>query len=240
MKKKTLLPLALLAIVVSMIISSYTQGGEPATPGKPAEITIDPGKTALLLLHWQNDLVKPEGKVSGPLPGQLAAARTIEHTQAVLKASREKKMLIIYVAASQRPGYPEFPEKPGPLAAAMVKAQAFLRGTWGAEIIDDLKPLKDEIVVTNYSPSGFTYTELDLLLRNRGITGVVLTGLVTNWVVETTGRDALSRGYFVYTLADCCNSWSEESHKWSLTNILPMLGAVSDSKSYVEALEKAK
>jgi nicotinamidase-related amidase len=100
--------------------------------------------------------------------------------------------------------------------------------------------LKDEVVVLNYSPNGFGYTELDLILRNHSITDVVLTGLVTNWVIETTARDAFCKGYFVYTLADCCNSWSDEAHNWSLTNILPMLGAVSDSKSYIKALGKTK
>jgi nicotinamidase-related amidase len=59
-------------------------------------------------------------------------------------------------------------------------------------------------------------------------------------VVESTARDAFNRGYFVYTLGDCCNGSSEEAHNYSLTNILPMLGAVIDSQAYIRGLEKAK
>jgi nicotinamidase-related amidase len=207
---------------------------------KVSEIVIDPTRTALLLLHWQNELVKSEGKLYGPLSKLLHAAHTIEHTVAVLKASRRKKMLIIYINVSHRPGYPEISKRPAPLAAGLIETQAFLRGTWGTEIIDELIPLKDEIVVFNHSTSAFIYTELDLLLRNRGITDVVLTGLATNWVVESTARDAFNRGYFVYTLGDCCNGSSEEAHRYSMANILPMLGVVIDSKAYIRGLEKAE
>jgi len=207
---------------------------------KILEIAIDPTRTALLLLHWQNELVKPEGKLYGPLSKLLHAAHTVEHTMAVLKASRKRKMLITYINVSHRPGYPEISKRPAPLAAGLIKTQAFLRGTWGTEIIDELTPLKDEIVIFNHSTSAFIYTELDLLLRNHGITDVVLTGLATNWVVESTARDAFNRGYSVYTLGDCCYGSSEEAHNYSLANILPMLGVVIDSKAYIRGLEKAR
>lgn len=205
-----------------------------------SEIAIDPNRTALLLLHWQNELVKPGGKLYGPLSKLLHDTYTIEHNMAVLEASRKKRVLVIYVNVSHRPGYPEISQRPAPLAAGLIKTQAFLRGTWGTEVIDELKPLEDEIVIFNHSTSAFIYTELDLLLRNRSITDVVLTGLATNWVVESTARDAFNRGYFVYTLGDCCHGSSEEAHIYSLGNVLPMLGVVIDSKAYIRGLEKAK
>jgi biuret amidohydrolase len=201
-----------------------------------AKVTIDPGRTALLLLHWQNEIVKPEGVLSVPLSGILSARGTVEHMQAVLHASRNRGIFVVYVNVGHRPGYPEIAGNAAPLAASLVNTQAFIRGTWGAEVIEELKPLKEEIEIVNFSTSGFAYTELDLLLRNRGITDVVLTGLATNWVVESTARDAFNRGYFVHTLSDCCSSPSEEAHAYCLKNTLPMLGAVCDSKAYIEAL----
>jgi nicotinamidase-related amidase len=81
---------------------------------------------------------------------------------------------------------------------------------------------------------------LDLLLRNRGIRTVVLSGLATNWVVESTARDANNRGYAVWTLSDCCNSSSQEAHAYCLTNSLPMLGVVCDSAAYVQELGNAE
>lgn len=201
------------------------------------ELNIDPAKMALLLLHWQNDIAARGGKAAGDMPERLAAAHTIEHTQAVLKATREKGILVIYVNASHRPGYPEIATKPFPMASHLVEAGVLVRGTRGAEVLDQLKPRADEIVIYNYSTSGFCYTELDIILRNKGMTDLVLSGLATNWVVESTARDGANRGYFICTLKDCCNSSSDEMHNWALTNILPSLGVVLDSEAYIAALK---
>jgi ureidoacrylate peracid hydrolase len=200
-------------------------------------ITIDPAKTALLLIHWQNDIAAPGGKIAGNIPERLAAAHTIEHTQTILKASREKGMLVVFISGSHRPGYPEAPVGPSPLMTHLIEAGSVIRGTWGAEIIDQLKPLAGEIFIDNSSTSGFYSTELDVILRNKGITNLVLSGFATNWAVESTARDGANRGYFIYTLKDCCNSLSDEMHNWTLTNIFPVLGIVLDSKAYIVALQ---
>ena len=201
------------------------------------EYIIDPDRTALLLLHWQNEIAHPEGRLSDPISGIIAEAGTVKNTQEILQASRSRNMFIAFVNAAHRPGYPEMPRNPAPMSIGLKNANAFIMGSWGTEVIDELKPIEDEIIIINSSTSGFTYTDLDLLLRNRKIDSVVLTGLATNWVIESTARDAFNRGYIVYTLSDCCNSPSEEAHNYCLTNTLPMLGFVLDSESYLKALE---
>jgi ureidoacrylate peracid hydrolase len=201
-------------------------------------VTIDLAKTALLLIHWQNDIAAPGGKIAGNIPERLAAAHTIEHTQTILKASREKGMLVVFISGSHRPGYPEAPAGPSPLMTHLIEAGSVIRGTWGAEIIDQLKPLAGEIFIDNSSTSGFYSTELDVILRNKGITNLVLSGFATNWAVESTARDGANRGYFIYTLKDCCNSLSDEMHNWTLTNIFPVLGIVLDSKAYIAAMQE--
>lgn len=200
-------------------------------------ITINPANTALLLIHWQNDIASPGGKVAGNIPERLAAAHTIEHAQTVLKATREKGMPIIFINGSHRPSYPELPARPTPLMTHFTETGAAIRGTWGADVIEQLKPLDNEIVIDNSSTSGFCYTELDIILRNKGITDLVITGFATNWAVESTARDGANRGYFIYILKDCCNSLTDEMHNWTLTNILPVLGIVFDSNAYIEALQ---
>jgi nicotinamidase-related amidase len=202
-----------------------------------AGVTIDPAKTALLLLHWQNDIAAPGGKRAREIVEKLAATNTIEHTQAVLKASREKGVLVVYVVASHRPGYPEIPAKRVPLFSHVVASGTHIRGTWDTQVIDQLKPLDDEIVVYNYFPSSFYSTDLDLILRDKGITDLVLSGVATNWAVESTARDGICHGYFIYTLKDCCLSHTDEMHNWSLTNILSVLGVVLDSETYIAALK---
>lgn len=198
-------------------------------------LKINPGRTALLLLHWQNDMASPSGKLAKNMPERLAAARTLDCTQAILKASRSKKISVIYVNASHRPGYPEISSQK---SSIIVKTGGLLRGSWGAEVIDQLKPLVSDIIIFNYSPNAFSYTELDLVLRSKGITDLVLSGLATNWIVETTARDAAIRGYNIYTLSDCCQSFTDEMHNWSLTNILSVIGSVIDSKTYIACLQK--
>ena len=203
-----------------------------------AALTIDPKKTALLMMHWQHDIVSPGFKHAGNKPERIAEANNIEHAQAVLKASREKGMLIAYVNAVHGPGYPEFPHVLTPMSRKIVEDEALVRGTVGVEVIDQLKPLDNEAIIENFNPSAFIGTRLDIILRSNGITTLVISGMSTNWVVETSARDAACLGYFVYTLKDCCNSPTEEMHNWPMINILPRLGAVIDSKAYIAALQR--
>ena len=198
--------------------------------------SIDPTTSALLVLHWQNELVKPGGAVSTPFSGILAAAGTLQRMQEALRASREQGVLVVFVNASHRKGYPEVPPNAAPLAAGLVKTNAFLRGTWGAQVVDELAPRDDEIEIANYSTSAFVYNELELILRNRSIRTVVLAGLATHWIVESTARDAFNRGYSVWTLADCCNSPDREAHDYCVKNTLPMLGVVCRAEDYARAV----
>jgi nicotinamidase-related amidase len=207
---------------------------------KEETIIIEPDKTALLLLHWQNDVALPSYKHAGDIAKQLSAAHTIENTQAVLKASRDKGIFVVYVNASHRPSFPELPKNSAPIYKNVAANQAHIRGSKGCEVIKQLKPQDDEIIVYNFNPSGFYYTDLDLILRNRGITDLVLSGIRTNWVVETTARDGSCLGYFIITLKDCCNSITAEMHNWPMVNILPRLGAVMDSKAYIAALKNSR
>jgi nicotinamidase-related amidase len=201
-------------------------------------LVIEKAKTALLLLHWQKDIASPEFKHSRNMPERLAETQTIEHTQAALKASRENGVLVVFVNAAHRPGYPELPANKAPIFKNVASGGAHIRGSRDAEVIDELAPIDDEIIVFNYNPSAFCYTDLDLILRNKGITNLLLSGLSTNWAVETTARHGACLGYFIYTLEDCCNSHSDEMHKWPMVNILPRLGAVIDSAAYIAALKK--
>jgi len=145
-------------------------------------------------------------------------------------------VLIVYVAVAHRPGYPELPEKLPPFMSALRRVGALVRGTRGAEVMDELKPLPEEIQVTNSCLSGFTNTDLDLVLKNKGIKNIVVTGIATNIAVESTVRDAVGRGYFPYILDDACVGVTDEMHAWAVQNIFPMLGGVLTSEEYIRAL----
>ena len=106
--------------------------------------SIDPRTSALLILHWQNELVKPGGLVAAAFSGVLAEFGTLSGCRMRFRRAG-KGVMVVYVNASHRKGYPELPANPAPLAAGLVKTNAFIRGTWGAEVIDELRPLEDEI-----------------------------------------------------------------------------------------------
>lgn len=237
MKKKSMV-VAVIIVCFILMVSVYS--AVAAGPASPPKLTIDPSKTAFFLLHWQNELVSPKGKMAGDLPKLIAAAHNIEHTQDALRASRENGVFVIYVNIRFRPGYPEFPINIGGIAGHVKEAKAFLKGSWGDEPIDQLKPLENETIIFNSSSNAFCYTDLELILRNRGITNLVLTGMCTNWVVESTARDSLNRCYSCYILEDCCNSWNRAMHDWAINNILPSFATISNSKAYIEALGEAK
>lgn len=207
------------------------------TQNSETGFTVNPAKTALLMLHWQNDLVSQGAKHTGDLPKIVVAAGNIESAETVLQACRKKGVLVIYVNGVHNPGYPEASPHPTPLSRSVIADGILLKGTPGAEVIDQLKPMDNDIVIDNFGPSAFYGTKLEIILHNKGITHLALAGMTTEWVVETSARDGACRGYFIYTLKDCCNSRNEDLHTWPLNNILSKLGIVTDSRTFIDAIQ---
>ena len=204
-----------------------------------AGLTLDPSKTALLLIHWQNEIASPEGRNSQDMPQRVRDMGILQRTQAVLDATRKRGMLVVYINGVHAPGYPELGARTVPLSAMLISRGSMQKGTWGVEVIDELKPIDGEILLDNYSPSGFSSTPLDVILRARGITNLVISGIATHVAVESTTREAFNQGYTVYTLEDCCTSTTQEIHEWSIKNTLSFFGFVIDADSYMAAIGAA-
>jgi nicotinamidase-related amidase len=209
------------------------------TTDNDAGLALDPSRTALLLIHWQNEIASPEGRNSQDMPQRLREKGILQRTQAVLDATRKRGMLVIYINGVHAPGYPELGARTAPLAAMLISRGSMLKGTWGVEVIDELKPIEGEILLDNYSPSGFSSTPLDVILRARDITNLVISGIATHVAVESTTREAFNLGYTVYTLEDCCTSTTQEIHEWSIENTLSFFGFVIDADSYIAAINSA-
>ncbi len=201
-----------------------------------AGLALDPSKTALLLIHWQNEIAAFEGRNAQDMAQRVRDQGILQRTQAVLDASRKRGMLVAYINGVHAPGYPELGAKTVPLAAMLIARGSMQKGTWGVEVIDELKPIDGEILIDNYSPSGFSSTPLDVVLRARGITHLVMSGIATHVAVESTTREAFNLGYTVYTLEDCCTSTTQEIHEWSIKNTLSFFGFVTDAESYMAAI----
>lgn len=114
-----------------------------------------------------------------------------------------------------------------------------VRGTWGAEFIPDLQPEPDkgDYVIQKRRHSAFSYTDMDLFLREEGIDTVVLTGVWTNVCVRSTGSDALYHGYNVIAISDGTASQTDEMHHAGLVDI-GIFGEVFSTEEYIENAKK--
>ncbi|MBA7630446.1 Peroxyureidoacrylate/ureidoacrylate amidohydrolase RutB [subsurface metagenome] len=203
------------------------------------KLEIDVSKSALLMLHCQNDIAKPEGKFAfSGVPAQVAKHNLLEKWAVVLKASRDAGMCVIYINNVLRPGFPELAEKTFPIMVGAKEHGAFVKGTWGAENPDEIKPLSGDLIIENYNTSAFSYTNLDQILRANEIKHLFLAGLATTFVVDSTTRYGAELGYDITIVEDCCTSFTDEMHDFEIANVLPQFGTISRSSDIIAALSK--
>jgi len=200
----------------------------------PVILQIDPVRTALVLLDYQNYNVHPEGYWAKAVPGSAErAAPAVSRTVEVLVAARRAGIHVVHVQNAWRDGHPDV-NPHTPWQADAKAAGRSTEGTWGVEIIDELTPQDGEWIVRKRAVSGFAGTELDRLLRIHELSTLVIAGIITNFAAEGTARDASDRGYRVITLTDCCESVNDEMHQFSISQILPFLGEVATAADFIE------
>jgi len=197
-------------------------------------MNIDVSTTALLAMDLQHDIVSTEGKFgAGGLGAAIAEAGTLNRVAAALAAARAADMEVIHVGVAIRDGL--MPNISAGLFAGVMESGACRAGGEGAEFAPEVAPIDGELVVMKAAVSGFAGTELDAHLRNRGIRNLVLTGVMTNFVVEGTARQGVDQGFAVTILRDGCASATEDMHNFSLT-VLEMLTAQETVADFVTAL----
>ena len=156
-----------------------------------AEVRVDPGKTALIVVDMQNDFVKEGGTLRVP-----DAERTIPAIRSLLNCARESGMRVVFTQDTHREGDPEW----------QIWPEHAREGTWGWQIVDDLRPLEDEVVIRKLRYDGFYGTPLDHLLRLWGIDTVIVCGTVANICVHYTAASAALRWYQVVIPKDATSA----------------------------------
>ncbi|EJL31619.1 cysteine hydrolase family protein [Novosphingobium sp. AP12] len=175
---------------------------------------MDPKTTALVLIEYQNDFVSPGGAQHEAVKGVMESTNMLANSLALVEAARAKGVTVMLVPIAFSAGYPEIAEQTYGILAGVKASGAFQAGTWGAEIIEDLTPQTGDIVVEGKRGLDcFASTNLDFILRQRGITDVAIAGFLTNCCVESTMRSAYERAFRVVTLTDCCATLSEEEQR---------------------------
>jgi ureidoacrylate peracid hydrolase len=192
---------------------------------------ISRSNTALVLHDMQNDFIK--ASLSKP---EMQAV--VKRTQALIDLARNLPIPMIYTRVESDPAM-TFPAERAPYLSRATPPIC-VKGTQGAEVIDELKPGAGDYIVTKVRSSAFHETRLETLLRVKGVWILIVAGGSTNWGVEWLARDAKSRDIVTVALRDCTYSATAEAQDASLANIDDFLGYVMDSGQVVELLSKAR
>jgi nicotinamidase-related amidase len=124
------------------------------------------------------------------------------------------------------------------IVKAVADAEAFRTDTWGAEIIDELKPAEsDKVVGGKCTLCGFNNTDLSQILKDAGVKNVVTAGFLTNFCVESTSRTAYDMGYAVTIIKDATAANSPEEQKYAEEKIFPAIGQVMTAEEFLNQLD---
>lgn len=200
-------------------------------------MAIDPTTTAVVLIEYQNDFTSPGGVLHGAVEEVMNKTDMLGKTSRVVEAAREAGATIMHAPITFKPGYSEISSHPYGILKGVVDGNAFVKGEWGAEIVTDLAPADGDIVVEGKRGlDTFASTNLDFMLRSKGITTIVLGGFLTNCCVESTMRSGYENGYEVITLTDCAAATSVEEHDNAIAFDFPMFSKPMTADEFLELL----
>src|SRR3954468_22303151 len=186
-------------------------------------LQLDPATTALVLIEYQNEFTSDGGVLHGAVSTVMDKTGMLAKTVAFVEAARAAGVTIMHAPITFAPGYGELSRHPYGILKGVVDGNAFVKGSWGAAIVDDLAPAEGDIVIEGKRGlDTFASTNLDFILRSKGITTIVIGGFLTNCCVESTMRSGYENGYQVITLNDCVAATSPEEHENALRYDFPM------------------
>ena len=214
---------------------------EPITlPARPEALSISPAQTAVIVIDMQNAYASPGGYLDLAGFDISGAPAVIRNIKGVLETARSAGLPVIFF---QNGWDPDYVEAGGPGSPNFHKSNALktmrerpelqgkllARGGWDYEIVEELKPQPTDIVLHKTRYSGFFNSQLDSVLRSRGVRNLIFVGIATNVCVESTLRDGFFLEYFGVVLADATHQAGPEFlQAATLYNVEKFFGWVAD------------
>jgi ureidoacrylate peracid hydrolase len=199
---------------------------------------MDAKTTALVLIEYQNDFTSPGGTLHEAVKPVMESSKMLENTKETIGKVRAAGGMIVHAPIEFVEGYGEISPEPYGILKGVVDSKSFIKGTWGAAIVDDVAPQPSDIVVEGKRGlDAFATTNLDFILRSRGITTIALGGFLTNCCVESTMRTAYEKGYNVITLKDCTATVSDDEQRLAVEKNYPMFSRPMDHNEFIAQLE---
>jgi ureidoacrylate peracid hydrolase len=220
-------------------------------PAEPEPLSLDLDRTALVVVDMQNAFASPGGMLD--LAGiDVAPARdAVANARLVCEAARAAGMVVIYLtmgwpADGSTAGGPDSPNPQKELALRLMRERPELHGklltfgTWDFQIVDELAPEPVDIVIVKSRYSGFYGTNLDSVLRGKGIRNLLMAGIASNVCVESTLRDAFFHEYWPVMIEDATMpAGSADIQKATLYNVKTFFGWIANSEDVATALVEA-
>ena len=244
------------AVALRQARAQVTAGRVVSIEARPAAISLDTGRTAVIVVDMQNDFGSKGGMFERAGIDISGIQKAVAPTARALDAARAAGIRIVYLKMAYRPDLADLGAADsvnrvrhlqlgvGQTVTAPdgTQSRVLVRDTWNSEILDELKPKPEDTVIYKTRFSGFYNTDLHERLQSFGTKHLIITGCTTSICVESTVRDAMFRDYLCVLLGDCMNEpigaeLTRSNHEASLLSTEVLLGWVSDSQRFAAALK---
>jgi len=201
---------------------------------------MDPAKTALILVGYQNDYFAKDGILRGVVEDPTGVDQVLDHTLAFIRAIAPTEATIISTPIILASDYRAMASPVG-ILNTMKEVGAFKEGSTGAENIPELDEFGERILYVSGKVgfNAFSNTTLGEVLSERGIVNVLVCGMVTSLCIDSTGRAAYERGYDVTILSDCSSARTDTEHQFFCDNVFPLYGRAATSADVLDEMTPA-
>lgn len=194
-----------------------------------AKLEINPKSSALLVMDCQvniiDSLVHSERE------------KLLTNLKKAIGVARRIGIPVIYVVVRFREGYPEISSR-NALFGGLKEAGRLQESASDTAICEEIKPQPSEVIVTKKRISAFTGSDLEVILRSMGIDTLVLAGVSSLGVVESTARLAFDLDYRLFVLGDCCSDRDPQANEIALTWLLPRITTVCSTEDFIAAVSQ--